>query len=279
MKKILLITLSLLISATGMAQDTLYNDSVLEKVDSVQQEAVKRNFTNEKISDFTKSDGDTAYIKKDYASAIQIYENLLKKGESADIYYNLGNSYYKLNNIAKAILNYRRALLLEPGNSDIRANLDIAHSKTVDKVDSIPDVFFVSWIKSLINCFSVGVWAKIGILFFLLFIVALYFYVFSKRTFLKKIGFFAALFFIIITVFANVFASNEKERLLSHDSAIVMDPSITVRSTPSESGTDLFILHEGHEVKIKDNSMKAWKEIRLEDGKVGWVPTSSIEVI
>ena len=78
---------------------------------------------------------------------------------------------------------------------------------------------------------------------------------------------------------ANVFASKQKEELLHRDSAIIMNPSVTVRSTPSESGTSLFILHEGHKVDIKDSSMKDWKEIRLEDGKVGWVQVSSIEII
>lgn len=124
----------------------------------------------------TKAEGDSAYIRNDYASAIQIYENLLKKGEAAEVYYNLGNSYYKADDIAKAILNYERALLLEPGNADIRANLEIARSKTIDKVIPVPEVFFVSWTKSLINCLSVDAWAKLGIVF-------LYYYSFHSISF------------------------------------------------------------------------------------------------
>ena len=83
----------------------------------------------------------------------------------------------------------------------------------------------------------------------------------------------------IVVICSNLFASEQKERLVNRSEAIVMNPSVTVRSTPSESGTSLFILHEGRKVSIKDNSMKEWKEIRLEDGKVGWVPASAIEVI
>ncbi len=127
-------------------------------------------------SNVTKAEGDSAYIRNDYASAIQIYENLLKKGEAAEVYYNLGNSYYKADDIARAILNYERALLLEPGNADIRANLEIARSKTIDKVIPIPEVFFVSWTKSLINCLSVDAWAK-------LWIVSLYYYSFRSISF------------------------------------------------------------------------------------------------
>ena len=111
------------------------------------------------MEDVTKAEGDSAYIKDDYATAIQIYESLLKNGESADVYYNLGNSYYKAGEIAKAVLNYERALLMKPGNSDIRANLEVARAKTIDKVEPVPEVFFVSWTKALINSMSVDAWA------------------------------------------------------------------------------------------------------------------------
>ncbi len=231
------------------------------------------------MENVTKAKGDSAYVKNDYALAIQIYEDLLENGESAEVYYNLGNSYYKIGEIAKAVLNYERALLLQPGNSDIRANLDIARAKTVDKVEAVPEIFFVSWTKALINSMSVDAWATWGIVSFILLIVALYFFIFSKQILWKKLGFIFGIFFLIITVCSNLFASEQKERLVNRDNAIVVNPSVTVRSTPSESGTSLFILHEGRKVNIKDNSMKEWKEIRLEDGKVGWVPANTIEVI
>ena len=231
------------------------------------------------LEDDTKAEGDSAYMKNDYASAIQIYEALLNRGEAADIYYNLGNSYYKAGDIAKAILNYERALLLQPGNGDIRANLEIARSKTVDKVEPVPEIFFVSWTKSLINSMSVDSWAVCGVVCFILLIVSLYLFIFSKQIVLKKAGFISGIVFLAVTILANVFANQQKDELTNRNSAIVINPSVTVRSTPSESGTSLFILHEGRKVEIKDNSMREWKEIRLEDGKVGWVPASSVEVI
>lgn len=227
----------------------------------------------------TKAEGDSAYIHNDFASAIQIYENLLKKGEAAEVYYNLGNSYYKADDIAKAILNYERALLLQPGNADIRANLEIARSKTIDKVVSVPEIFFVAWIKFLINSLSVDTWAKLGIMFFILLLVSFSLFFFSKQIVWKKTGFITGSIFLVFVVVSNVFASEQKNELMNRNQAIILSPSVTVRSTPSESGTSLFILHEGHKVEIKDNSMREWKEIRLEDGKVGWVPTSTIEII
>ncbi|CDB09870.1 MULTISPECIES: tetratricopeptide repeat protein [Bacteroides] len=278
MKKILFFAFNLLIAMSLWAEE-ISLDSIQSGKDSVSIGSHTEFSTEKSGKNITKSGGDSAYIKNDYKSAIQIYEALLEKGEAAEVYYNLGNCYYKTNDIAKSILNYERALLLDPGNTDIRVNLEMARAKTVDKITPIPDIFFVAWIKSLINCLSVDAWAKCGILFFILFLVAVALFFFSKQASLKKGGFIGGIVFLILVVLSNVFASQQKAVLVNRNAAIVLVPSVTVRSTPSESGTSLFILHEGSKVELKDNSMREWKEIRLEDGKVGWVPTSSIEVI
>lgn len=278
MKKILFFIL-LSMSTTCFGQDSLNIDSQqINGIDSIASSA-HATFSNAALKDVTKAEGDSAYIKEDYTTAIQIYEALLKHGEAAEVYYNLGNSYYKVSEIAKAILNYERALLLQPGNGDIRANLEVARAKTIDKVEPIPEIFFISWVKSLINCMSVDAWAICGIICFVLLIMALYFFIFSKQILWKKIAFISGIIFLIITICSNIFASQQKKELINRGEAIIMNPSVTVRSTPSESGTSLFILHEGRKVSIKDNSMKEWKEVRLEDGKVGWVSASAIEVI
>lgn len=278
MKKILFFAFNLLIAMSLWAEE-ISLDSIQSGKDSVSIGSHTEFSTEKSGKNITKSGGDSAYIKNDYKSAIQIYEALLEKGEAAEVYYNLGNCYYKTNDIAKSILNYERALLLDPGNTDIRVNLEMARAKTVDKITPIPDIFFVAWIKSLINCLSVDAWAKCGILFFILFWVAVALFFFSKQASLKKGGFIGGIVFLILVVLSNVFASQQKAVLVNRNAAIVLVLSVTVRSTPSESGTSLFILHEGSKVELKDNSMREWKEIRLEDGKVGWVPTSSIEVI
>lgn len=227
----------------------------------------------------SKAQADSAYIRGDYASAIQSYELLLATGEAAMLYYNLGNCYYKTDDIARAILNYERALLLSPGNADIRANLEIARAKTVDKIVIIPDVFFVSWFKSLMNLLGSDAWARLGLTFFFLLLACAFLFFFSKRVSLKKTGFALGLCCLALSILSNVFAKVQKDKLVDRREAIVLTPSVTVRSTPAESGTSLFILHEGCKVGIKDDSMKAWKEISLDDGKVGWIPASSIETI
>lgn len=277
MKKILFFAFGVWISIVSFGQGQAVKDSLQAIVGDSIGNSLQQ--ISSSLEDATKAEGDSAYMKNDYASAIQIYEALLNRGEAADIYYNLGNSYYKAGDIAKAILNYERALLLQPGNGDIRANLEIARSKTVDKVEPVPEIFFVSWTKSLINSMSVDSWAVCGVVCFILLIVSLYLFIFSKQIVLKKAGFISGIVFLAVTILANVFANQQKYELTNRNSAIVINPSVTVRSTPSESGTSLFILHEGHKVGVKDGSMKDWKEIRLEDGKVGWVPASAIEII
>ena len=277
MKKILFFAFGVWISIVSFGQGQAVKDSLQAIVGDSIGNSLQQ--ISSSLEDATKAEGDSAYMKNDYASAIQIYEALLNRGEAADIYYNLGNSYYKAGDIAKAILNYERALLLQPGNGDIRANLEIARSKTVDKVEPVPEIFFVSWTKSLINSMSVDSWAVCGVVCFILLIVSLYLFIFSKQILLKKAGFISCNVFLAVTIQANVFANQQKDELANRNSAIVINPSVTVRSTPSESGTSLFILHEGHKVGVKDGSMKDWKEIRLEDGKVGWVPASAIEII
>ncbi|NDV59972.1 tetratricopeptide repeat protein [Bacteroides sp. 519] len=271
MKKIFFIVLSF-IAVNTIAQDSL-------NVEGQIIEEIPLNLASGYDSSITKSEADSAYMNNDFATAIEMYGKLLMEGEAAEIYYNLGNSYYKSGDIARAILNYERALLLKPGNDDIKFNLEIARSKTVDKVEEVPDIFFIGWIKSLINSTSVDVWAKWGIAFFILFLVGLYFLFFSNKALFKKIGFIAAIAFLFFSICTNGFAFYQKGILTNRNTAIVVSPSVTVRSTPNDNGTSLFILHEGRKVIVKDNSMKNWKEISLEDGKVGWISASDIEII
>lgn len=142
-------------------------------------------------------------------------------------------------------------MLLQPGNGDIRANLEIARGKTVDKVEVVPEIFFVTWTKALINSMSVDSWAIWGIVSFLLLIVSLYFFIFSKQVVLKKVGFITGIIFLIVVVMANVFASKQKEELLNRDTAIIMSPSVTVRSTPSEMVLAYLFFMKGIRLTLK----------------------------
>ena len=227
----------------------------------------------------TKAGADSAYVRGEYQQAIKDYEALLKQGASADLYYNLGNAYYRTENITRAVLNYERALLLSPGDRDIRFNLQIAQAKTIDRIVPETEMFFFTWYKSLVNLMSVDGWARTALASLALVIILLLVYLFSDRLWLRKIGFFAGISLLVLFILSNIFAWQQKQNLLFRKGAIVITPSVTVKSTPASNGTDLFILHEGTKVVIKDGSMKDWKEIRLADGKEGWIESKQLEEI
>ena len=237
-------------------------------------------FGEKNIGEVCRQNGaEVAYTKEDYAKAIELYEGILKSnGESAAVYYNLGNAYYKAGKIAPAILNYERCLLLDPGDSDARFNLQMARQKTIDKIEPVGDFFLVKWFKSVENLGSADSWAKTGIVCFLLFIGCLILFFFSRWVRLKKIGFYLGVLFIIMVVFANIFASDQKDEMINRKHAIVFAPTVTVKSSPDASGTDLFVLHEGTNVTVK-STLGEWSEIELEDGNVGWMPSKDIEKI
>ena len=227
----------------------------------------------------TKAEADSAYVNGNYQEAIKGYEALLKQGVSAEIYYNLGNAYYRTENITRAVLNYERALLLSPGDGDIRFNLQIARSKTIDKIVPESEMFFVTWYRSLVNLMSVDGWGRTALISLALVIVLFLVYLFSARVWMQKVGFFGGAVLLLLFVLSNFFAWQQRQQLLYRQGAIVVAPSVTVKSSPAQNGTDLFILHEGTKVVITDGSMKKWREIRLADGKKGWIESKKIELI
>lgn len=227
-----------------------------------------------------KVQADEAYAAGNYEEAARLYEQILAdRGVAPVIYYNLGNCYYKTSEWAKAILNYERALLLNPGDADARFNLELARSKTVDKITPLSELFFVTWAKDFANLQSADAWARTAITCFIICLFSLALYLFSRKPALRKAAFFIALFLVLVCIVANAAAAYQKGVLEERTQAIVMRPSVIVKSTPDNSGTDLFVLHEGCKVEIKDDSMRGWKEIRLADGNVGWIPVEAIEVI
>ena len=227
----------------------------------------------------TKADADSAYVQGNYQQAIKDYEQLLEQGVSADLYYNLAGAYYRMDEMPRAVLNYERALLLSPGDPDIRFNLQMARSKTIDKITPETEMFFVTWYRSLINLTSVDGWAWTALVFLALAIALALVYLFTEPVWLRKLGFFGALGLLVCFVIANIFAYTQKQSFVNRSGAIIMSPAVTVKSTPSKQGTDLFILHEGTKVEITDGAMQQWKRIRLADGKEGWLETSQIEII
>jgi len=220
-----------------------------------------------------------SYSKGNYNQAANLYETILhKQGLSDKVYYNLGNAYYKCDRLAPAILNFERALRLNPGDADARFNLEMCQARIVDKIDPIGMFLISRWYHSLGNLLNSNGWAYVSILFFLLFIGCLFAYFFARRRWLKKSGFFAGILLLAFSTLSLVYSAQASQRITTPDEAILFTLSVTVKSSPDKSGTDLFVLHEGSKLKIR-SVLGEWSEIELEDGNVGWLLSKDIQII
>ena len=226
-----------------------------------------------------KVDADAYYTNGNYKQAVIEYEKLLKEGESAELYYNLGNSYYRTNNITKAVISYERALLLSPGDRDIKFNLEMARSKTADKMAPRSEMFFVTLYKALVNIMSVDGWAVTAVVSIILSLILVLFYLFSSRILIRKVGFFGSAILLVLFLVSNIFAFQQKEQITNRTGAVVVSSSTDVRKTPSDTSTQLMTIHEGTRVEIQDDTMKEWYGVELSDGTEGWVRKETVEVI
>ena len=231
------------------------------------------------VNAITKQNADDEYAKGNYQQAIKDYQEILKTGVSSEIYYNLGNAYYRTDNITQALLAYERALQLSPGDNDIRFNLQYARSKTIDKITPETEMFFVTWYNSLVNFTSVDRWANTAIVSIVMALLLILVFLFAPQMWARKSGFYGSAVFLLLFAFAYLFAFQQKHELETKQGAIVIAPTVNVKKTPAASGTDVFVIHEGTRVDITDRGMKQWRGIKLADGREGWLKTSQIEEI
>lgn len=219
------------------------------------------------------------YADGDFDAAIEVYEEVLKSGmEAPQVYYNLGNAYYRKGLLPAAILNYERALLLAPQDKDIRYNLNLASGQITDKIEPVGVFFLTRWFANFRNSSDSDTWAIISILTFLLFLAGLLVYLFARTSLFRKIAFFMGLLSFMISVTTLAFSNHQKQRLVKRDRAIIFSPSVTVRSEPEASSTELFVLHEGTKVKILQR-IDTWLEVELQDGSIGWMHEEHLEII
>jgi tetratricopeptide (TPR) repeat protein len=223
--------------------------------------------------------GNKAYTGKFYQQAIDCYLKVIASGyEAPELYYNLGNAYFKTEDYASAILYFEKAKKLKPGDEDINFNLKVANTKITDKIDDIPDFFLIRWYNGIANLLSFNTWAIIGIIMLVIFFGILSLYLFSKILRIRKIGFWTALACLFITMMFFVFAQTQYSSINSTTKAIIFSPSVTAKSSPDANSTDLFVIHEGTKVKVID-TVGEWSEIKIANGSVGWVNTSVFKII
>lgn len=220
--------------------------------------------------------GNMLYNESAYDSAVAVYEDIINKGySSAELFYNIGNTYYKLRNYPLAIYYYEKSLKLDPQNEDTKHNIDIAKLFITDKIEDIPDVFIKKWWNNLSNSFTLNTWAIITIVIFTLLLICVFLYIIAKTKAMRKSTFFIGIILIIIMTGCFTISIQKYKYLNNKNEGIIITPTITVKSSPSQSSVDLFVLHEGSKVKILDNT-EDWNKIKIANGSVGWIPSSTI---
>ena len=223
--------------------------------------------------------GDSAYNREMYTEAISNYEAVLDQGfESAQLYYNLGNAYFNINMLPAAILNYERAKVLAPADADIDFNLNIANSMIPDKIEPVPEIFYIRWWKSLRNSFNLYTWTIASISIFVLLILCAGIFFLSRNILMRKFAFWSGIFFILFSIAGFSMTYTRYDIQSKHLEAIVFDPTITVKSSPNQLGKDLFVIHEGTKVFILEE-INEWCNIKIANGSAGWLPAASIKRI
>ncbi len=254
-----------------------------DQVDSLASEVVVSEVEQERGEPTTPNslwDGaNTAYINANYDSAIELYHAIEQQGLSSDkLYFNLGNAYYKKEDIARAILYYQKALLISPTDADILYNLGVAQSQTKDQIEVIPEFFLRSWSRAIGRAFACTGWSVISLVALSLFLASLLMFMLSRVIAIRQIGFGVGLAAAVIFIVATLYALDDRREQLDHNKGVIMSQSISIKSSPDRSSTDLFMLHNGTTVKIL-REIDGWYEVVIADGKKGWIESQRVEVI
>lgn len=227
----------------------------------------------------TKVDADKEYAKGNYLQASKDYSDLLKVGESVELYYNLGNCYYRLGNITKSIIAYEKAHRLSPSDRDVTFNLEFVREKTIDKIERQEKNFFSAGYTMLQNLMDMDAWACLSIVAFFACLGMAMLFLLGRDEWMRKLGFYVALLSVFVFVFSTLFAWQQKHNFDARDRAVVVAPSASVKLTPSDSSADAVVVHEGTAVQIIDRTMSDWYSVKLDDGKEGWLKRNSLEII
>lgn len=230
-------------------------------------------------NDSLYSGGIELYEAGRYEESLEAWEAIVASGlEAAVLYYNMGNAAYRSNNIGKSILYFEKALKINPGFRDAAHNLEFVSRYRVDAFDEVPTFFLRTWIQKAIKALPEKAWSLITIALLAISLASLLLYLFSRSTGLKKAGFFSVLFGVILFCLSLSASIRSYRDIVHPHTGIILEPSVVIRSTPSDSGTELFILHEGTSIELKED-LGQWYNIRIVDGREGWIPASAMGII
>ena len=224
--------------------------------------------------------GVEAYTAGDWNQAAAAWSDVAATGlRSKELYFNLGNAYFKAGETARAVLNYERALRLDPSDADIRYNLEFARNQTQDRIDEVPELILKTWARKVNYLLPSNAWAGLSLFFLASALALALLFLLGPTAGARRAGFFTGIAALLLALAAWGFARSQKAAAERHDAAIVMRPVTSVTSSPSsEAAKSLFILHEGTKVKVLDE-VSGFSDIELADGRRGWIPSGDIERI
>jgi len=224
-------------------------------------------------------EANSLYKEHKYEEALEKYKSIEETGFVADdLFYNMANCYFKLEETAPAILNYKRALKLNPNLDDAKYNLKMAQLRTVDKIETLPVTFFVKFWNWLANILTVHQWAVFSVSMAFFTVIGFIFYFFANSSIIKRVSFVKSITFFILMIVSIVIAHQQYTWETSHKDAVVMAENSYIKIAPNENSEDKFILHEGTEVLVVDQ-VDEWFRIKLADGKIGWIYSGDVEII
>lgn len=229
------------------------------------------------------------YDKDNYAGALQLYQQVAQEeGTSSDLYYNIGNTFYRMGDLGHAVLNYERALILNPGNEDARTNLEFVNSKIQTKITEDKS-FVIQLIDNFVEWQSSNSWAVIAAICFILLIGGILLYVFATTIMLRKVGFFGGGIMLLFAVVAMMCSIAVKTKVETKNKAIVIKPSVTLSTVPripKDKNEEAFILTSGNKVTIVDSvenktgeTKEIWYDVKADDTHRAWLKSNDVEKI
>lgn len=224
-------------------------------------------------------EGNALYNQGNYAEAIEKYTSIINNGsESAELYYNLGNAYYKINDIANSIFYFEKSLLLDPNNNETINNLSFSQNMTIDRIETVPVNQVSKFISKFTNLFDYNTWFLISILFEFLSLIVFSLYLFNKNSNTKKRYFSIGSIFLFCFIIFLILSVNLKSEYKKNNPAILFDSRISFKSEPNERSEELFLLNEGTKVNVLEK-INEWSLIELSNGSKGWIFNSTYQLI
>lgn len=219
------------------------------------------------------------YNKGEYEQSIALYDSLISNNlESADLYYNMGNAWYKLEEMPKAIFYFEKAKKIDPNNADIAYNLELANTKIADRIEIVPEFFLKTWWKTMLDTFNEAQWMLVNIGMFLVFLLFTIYFFISKKAAIKKFSFTLALLFLLLSLVSGLIGYRSYKIKTNHNTAIIFTPTVNIKSAPDDNSSTIFILHQGTKVTLMEETTQ-WQKVKIANGSEGWLLKTDFEAI